>query len=284
MNQYFKNIILASLFGLSGFMLIRLSLHIGVEQQRWGLGSILAFVSFLMPVFFLRHIRQNRILYTFMIVGLLIAVYLRVPSVKFFYKILPLVLSAFLGYVAGLGMLSVKSRSRYLWPSILFIFPLILALNIYSLWVHKIEFGNYFGEVEKVETISFAFTNKEGKVLTNETEKGKVVLFDFWFIGCPPCWVKFPALEALYKKYENDPRVAIYAVNRPMKQDKPGRLFSAIEEKGYHFRVLAGTQEGMDAFGVYVYPTVVLLSPKGEVVYIGEIEKVEEQIETILKK
>ncbi len=283
MNKYFKTGFTTVCFGLAGFLAIRISLQVAVEQELWGLGAIVAFLLFFLPAFLLWNTHKKWFVYGFLIMGMAVAVYLRVPSIKFFYKILPLVLSAVLGFLSGVFWLYAQPKSRFIAPAVLFVFPLALLLNLYSLWVHKIEFGNFYGEVEKVETIPFAFKNKEGQVLTNETEKGKVVLFDFWFIGCPPCWVKFPELEALYLKYQKDPRVVIYAVNRPMKQDKPGRLFTAIEEKGHHFPVLAGTQEGMDAFGVYVYPTVVLLNANGEVVYMGEIENADAQIKGLLK-
>ncbi len=68
-----------------------------------------------------------------------------------------------------------------------------------------------------------------------------------------------------------------------MNQDKPGALFSRIEEKGYTFPVLQGTQEVMDALDVYKYPTVMLFNQKGEMIFMGELEDAENKMETILE-
>lgn len=119
--------------------------------------------------------------------------------------------------------------------------------------------------------------------MNNESLKGKIILFDFWFISCPPCWVKFPDVQLLYDKYQSNPLVEIYAVNRPMPQDKPYELFSRIEERGYTFPVLQGNQKVIDALNVNSYPTVMLLNQKGEIIFMGELEDAEKKIETILE-
>jgi peroxiredoxin len=158
-----------------------------------------------------------------------------------------------------------------------------MSFGIYDLWVHKVEYGNYTGEVSDSKVIPFSLENKEGQIVNNEMLQGNIVLFDFWYISCGPCWVKFPQLQSLYDKYESHPDVAIYAVNRPMDWDKPGQLFESIEKKDYTFPVLKGTQEVMDAFDVYVYPTVILLNQQGELVFMGELEDAEKKIESLLE-
>jgi hypothetical protein len=67
-----------------------------------------------------------------------------------------------------------------------------------------------------------------------------------------------------------------------MSRDKPGALFSRIEDKGYTFPVLQGTQEVMDNLDVYKYPTVILLNKKGEIVFMGELDDAEKKLETML--
>ena len=47
--------------------------------------------------------------------------------------------------------------------------------------------------------------------------------------------------------------------------------------------VLHATQEVMDQLDVYKYPTVMLLNQNGEMVYMGELEDVEKQIEKMLE-
>lgn len=203
-------------------------------------------------------------------------------TIKFTIKLSPFYLSMFLGLFAGY-MISQAGAKKMKIALILGVFPLIFSLGFSDLWKHKIEYGNWTGEVSSSEVIPFSFADKLGNTHDQNSLKGKVVLLDFWFINCGPCWVKFPKLQEIYEKYSSHPDVRIYAVNRPMKRDEPGALFSTIEEKGYTFPVLRGTQEVLDSLGVYKYPTVMLLDRKGLIVFMGELEQAENKLESLLK-
>jgi thiol-disulfide isomerase/thioredoxin len=52
----------------------------------------------------------------------------------------------------------------------------------------------------------------DGSIFNLAGLKGKVVLFDFWFIGCAPCKQKEPSLAALAQKYAPD-KVQIICIN-----------------------------------------------------------------------
>ncbi len=201
-------------------------------------------------------------------------------SIKFTIKQSPSYITWFLAMAAGY-FFYIQQRKIKL-PAVLFVFPLLMAFGLNDLWVHKIEYGNFYGEVKNQIEIPFELTNKADEIVNNESLKGKIVLLDFWFINCGPCWVKFPEVQELYEKYESNPLVEIYAVNRPMRRDGPEELYTKIEEKDYTFPVLKGSQEAMDAFGVYKYPTVVLLNEKGEMVFMGELDAAKEKLESLL--
>ena len=214
---------------------------------------------------------------------LTILIYLNLDgaTIKYTYKIVPFYISWILGVYAGYNFY-VRVNKKFIIPLLLSIFPITMSLGLYDLWFHRIEYGNWTGEVAAKPVASFELFDKEGAMVNNESLKGKIILFDFWFVGCGPCWVKFPDLQRLYEQYESNPIVEIYAVNRPMEQDKPGALFSRIEDKEYTFPVLKGTQEIMDALDVYKYPTVMLINANGEMVFMGELESAEEKLKTML--
>lgn len=46
--------------------------------------------------------------------------------------------------------------------------------------------------------------NFEGKEISNDQLKNKIVFINFWFEACPPCIAELPALNALYKKFRLD--------------------------------------------------------------------------------
>jgi thiol-disulfide isomerase/thioredoxin len=57
----------------------------------------------------------------------------------------------------------------------------------------------------------------EGKTLSglsvsNESLKGKTVVFNFWFVNCKPCIEEIPRLNELVKKYQNHPDIVFLSV------------------------------------------------------------------------
>jgi thiol-disulfide isomerase/thioredoxin len=68
-----------------------------------------------------------------------------------------------------------------------------------------------FAQASQVGTVApdFSLSDLNGKAVTLQQFKGKVVFLDFWAPWCDPCREELPALDALYKKYNNDGLVII---------------------------------------------------------------------------
>ena len=290
-----KNIILNILFGAILFIAssfityVSFFLNTGglVEGLTKGMGSLSVFVFILLIYFIaLKYLRKRMGIWAITLLILIPIILFIFPkalnsSLKFSLKFIPYYISIILGFLAGYYLHS-KSKKRLLIPILLALFPLVMLAGVNNLWVHKIEYGTFSGEVSNGKKISYEMSNKAGEIISDKSLEGKYVLFDFWYRTCRPCWVKFPKLQQIYDSYSGHPEVAIYAVNRPMDWDKPGQLYSSIEKKDYTFPVLAGNQEIMDAFEVYVYPTVVLMDKEGTIIFMGEIEDAEEKLEELL--
>ena len=290
-----KKILVRSLILLLLFIIALVGLFFAfiIGEGAWGLpkglGLLIAFLLlFGLTYLGLQKFREQIGIYGVLIPIILAALLLLGPkayfsTLKFSIKILPFYISILLGMLSGY-LYYKKSIQKLVLPLILGLFPLLMSFGIYDLWIHKIEYGNWTGEVKEQPVASFELLTKNGDVVSNETLGDKIVLFDFWFIGCGPCWVKFPELQRIYEQYKTNPVVEIYAVNRPMSRDKPGALFQRIEDKDYTFPVLQGTQEVMDLLGVYKYPSVMILNQKGEMVFMGELEDAEKKLESMLSE
>ena len=68
-------------------------------------------------------------------------------------------------------------------------------------------------EMLNLPMIDGAFTTPDGKPMPMSAWKGKVVLIDYWATWCGPCRSSFPAVQKLYEKYRNNPKVAFAVVN-----------------------------------------------------------------------
>jgi len=289
-NTLIKVLIILLLFIITvAGILLAIAIGEGAWNLPKGLGLILAFLLLfgLTSVSLLKF--KNKIgLYGVLIPIILGVLLLILPkafnsTLKFSLKVSPFYISILLGILSGY-LYYIKAIRKLALPLLLSIFPLLMSFGVYDLWIHKIEYGSWTGEVNEQKVAPFELLAKNGDLVTNETLADRIVLLDFWFISCGPCWVKFPDLQRIYEKYQSNPEVEIYAVNRPMPRDKPGALFQRIEDKEYTFPVLGGTQQVMDLLGVYKYPSVMILNQKGEMVFMGELEDAELKLESMLSE
>ena len=68
-----------------------------------------------------------------------------------------------------------------------------------------------FAHASQVGTVApdFSLADLSSKPFTLQQFRGKVVFLDFWAPWCDSCREELPALDALYKKYNNDGLVII---------------------------------------------------------------------------
>jgi thiol-disulfide isomerase/thioredoxin len=144
----------------------------------------------------------------------------------------------------------------------------------YDYWLHKLNFGTFTGKVEASNLpAKFEAFDERNNFVTDENLSGKIVLLDFWHTRCGICFEKFPQVQALYDKYKNDSSVLIFAVDKPLEEDKPNQAFEIIREAGHSFPVVISKDEELpEKFGVSGYPTTFVIDRKGMIVYKGGIE------------
>ncbi|MBD8490521.1 TlpA family protein disulfide reductase [Echinicola sp. CAU 1574] len=280
MKKWILSLITGLLTFITAFLISDYTLGLSKDYSLWGFGALLGFVLLFVSITFyykkFDKLLSSKAITFLSLFSVLIFIFVTSPSLRFSTKVFPSYLSYILA-VLGAGIFSAKDFKRKgLYTTLLFLFPLLLNLNLYNTWVHFIEFGNISGKVTNKKTIGFEAKAIDGETVSNESLKGKIVVLDFWFISCGPCWKKFPHLQSLYEQYKDNPAVEIFALNRPMTNDKPMQAFHSIKDRGYNFPVLQGTQKIMDDFDIYVYPTVVVLNRNGSIIYMGTIEGVDE--------
>ncbi|MBM4037344.1 MAG: TlpA family protein disulfide reductase [Planctomycetes bacterium] len=105
--------------------------------------------------------------------------------------------------------------------------------------------------------------------MTLDDLKGKVVILDFWNIGCPPCRKLMPHLAALYAKHKAEGLVVIGITN-----DEKGDLEAFLKENpaGYPIAmdtVKGGKEQTFDAYGIGGIPYVWVIARDGSLAWKG---------------
>ena len=117
------------------------------------------------------------------------------------------------------------------------------------------------------------FTTLEGKTLTLDELRGKVVLVNFWATSCPGCVKEMPDMVEVYREYK-DRGFEIIAV--AMSYDPPNYVQSFVQTRQLPFPVaLDVTGEHARAFGdVQLTPTTFIIGKDGRILEqkLGEID------------
>ena len=89
--------------------------------------------------------------------------------------------------------------------------------------------------------------------------KGKVILINFWSVGCPPCVAELPSLEKLYDEYGD--RVVFLFVS----YDMPRRALRFLKENDMNIPVLFPLSDVPPHMKTGVIPTTVIIDKSGTI-------------------
>jgi thiol-disulfide isomerase/thioredoxin len=125
----------------------------------------------------------------------------------------------------------------------------------------------------------FSFTTLDGKSISSADLKGKVVVFNFWFIGCHVCRAIKPDLNKFKTKFaERDDIVFISATADPASEV---RRFAKTEPLDYLQAADAGAE--LKKFVFSGYPRNIVVSKTGEIVYWRTTVKAWDKFESVVR-
>ncbi|MGB7436192.1 MAG: TlpA disulfide reductase family protein [Candidatus Acidiferrum sp.] len=109
----------------------------------------------------------------------------------------------------------------------------------------------------------FKTKDLDGKDLSLDASKGKVILLNFWATWCGPCRAEIPGLIELQTKYKD----RLQIIGMVVDEDDEANLRDVVKTAGINYPVALTTPEVRMAYGgITALPTVFVISPEGRVV------------------
>lgn len=112
-------------------------------------------------------------------------------------------------------------------------------------------------------TPAFEYTTLDGRPISGDSLRGKVVLVNFWATWCPPCKVEMPLLQAMAERHAAAGLVVL-GLSRDL--DPPERVQAFLTERDITYpNAVVGADAERTFGGVRGYPTSFLLDRQGRI-------------------
>jgi peroxiredoxin len=127
------------------------------------------------------------------------------------------------------------------------------------------------------------FKDSNGNNYTLDSLKGKVIVLNFWFIGCKPCVEEIPDLNRIQEKFK-DKDVVFLAVTFDSKK----KLEEFVKKKPFNFTLVPDSMKIIRQFYVNSYPTTMLIDKDRKIHLIDDLlvfdlmNKIEKMIKNYL--
>ncbi len=110
-------------------------------------------------------------------------------------------------------------------------------------------------------------TTLDGREWVLQSQKGKVVLIDFWATWCGPCVASVPKMKQIFEKYRNHPDFLMVGVSL---DSNAGAVKNFVADRKIGWLQLYDEQNGRNnrfarVFGVNAIPSVWLIDKEGRV-------------------
>jgi thiol-disulfide isomerase/thioredoxin len=109
----------------------------------------------------------------------------------------------------------------------------------------------------------FKVKDLDGKDLSLEASKGKVILLNFWATWCGPCRVEIPSLIQLQSRYKD----RLQIIGMVVDDDDENVVREVVQDEAINYPVALTTLQVRLAYGgIAALPTLFVINPEGRVV------------------
>lgn len=131
------------------------------------------------------------------------------------------------------------------------------------------------------EAKAFKADSLDGKSYDLSTLRGKVVVVNFWFIGCAPCRVEMPGLNQLVAEFK-DKDVVFLA----LALDPADDLRKFLKTTAFNYTIIADAESISGSYEVSAFPTHIIIDRKGQIIgrLTGGSDRRHEQIRPLIQR
>ena len=109
---------------------------------------------------------------------------------------------------------------------------------------------------------AFSERDTNGKLVTLDEYRGKVVLLNFWGTWCPPCKAEIPAFERMAVEHRENLKIVGAAVF-----SSEAKVLQFCTDFRINYPVFMGSYELMEEYGkVSAIPTTFIIDKKGRII------------------
>lgn len=125
-------------------------------------------------------------------------------------------------------------------------------------------------KLDSGKTIHFVdMTDINGQKIKASGLAGRIVVMNFWFIGCPPCRYEIPQLSKIADNYRNNKHVVFIAIAT----DSVGALKGFLKDNAFHYHLIADGAKLTEDYGVKTCPLSLVINKEGTIIFNSYTER-----------
>jgi peroxiredoxin len=132
---------------------------------------------------------------------------------------------------------------------------------------------------EGMRAPDFSVRTVDGKTLRSSDLRGKVVVLNFWFIGCPACLAQEPKLNGFKAKFEGESDIVFLA----MTTDPADNVKKYLAKEQFDYLQAVDAKEAMQSFVFSGFPKNIVIGRDGTIVYWRSTIKAWEKFESVVR-
>ena len=106
---------------------------------------------------------------------------------------------------------------------------------------------------------AFELTDMNGNTISSQSTQGKVVVLNFWFVGCKPCLKEIPELNKVYEEFGKNPDVVFVSIT----YDQLEKVQKKLSKYPIEYPVVVNGNEACKSFEVTGFPTNIVIDREG---------------------